>query len=231
MTRRAINLLNMLKSVVQFYVENPMLLTANPALQVAVGKLKVFIIEIESLEQAQAKSAKADTALKGETKNALILAALKVLAGISAHAAAINDTRLKMESDVTEYDLKRMRDNDLITEIHAVYDMATGIATELKVWNVDQPDIDALDTNSAVFNAKDPAIKNIRARSVQATADIKSKMDEAYNFTKDSLDAMMMPVKMSNPTLHGQYLNARNVINLAGAHSKPVTPAAPAPVK
>ena len=221
MTRKAINLLNMLKSVVQFYTENPTILTDKPAIKAAVDKLKALISEIEALEKTQAVGTKTDTALKAETKTALIQAALKVLAGITAHAAATNDTRLKMEADTTEYDLKKMRDNNLILEIRSIYDMATEIAPELKVWEVEQADIDALDTNSAAFDAKDPAIKNLKARSVQATADIKSKSDEANNLCKDSLDAMMLPFKMSNPTLYGHYQNARTMINTAGGHSKP----------
>lgn len=231
MTRKSINLLSMLKSVVQFYAENPTLLTDKPALQAALEKLKAFIHQIELLEQEQAKNTKAETALKGETKVTLINAILKVLGGVAAHAAATNDTRLKMEADVTEYELKKMRDNSLILEAHAAHELATDIAAELVIWNVTQADIDAIDTNSAAFDAKDPAIKNIKARSAQATADIKAKLDEAYNFTKDSVDAMMLPFKISNPTAYGHYQNARTIINTAGGHSKAVATEASATVK
>jgi len=66
---------------------------------------------------------------------------------------------------------------------------------------------------------------------VQATADIKTKLDESYTFTKDSIDAMMQPFKMSNPTTYGHYQNARTIINTAGAHKKGTTPDAGAGVK
>lgn len=220
MTRKSINLLNMLKSVVQFYAENPRLLTDKPALKAAVDKLKAFIAEVEAFEQTQAKNTKTETALKAETKVTMIQAALKVLAGLAAHAASTNDTGLKMEADITERDLSKMRDNDLIIEIHAIYELALQLVDELAIWNVTQTDIDALDIHSNSFEAKDPAIKNIKARSTQATAEIKFKLDEAYNFTKDSLDAMMLPVKMSDPTVYGHYQKARTIINTAGAHSK-----------
>lgn len=220
MNRKSINLLDMLKSVLQFFTENPQLLEGKPALQAAVEKLRAYISEVEALEQAQAKNSKTETALKGETKTSLINAALKVLAGIGAHAAAINDTRLKMDSDMTEYDLNRLRQNDLITEIHSIHEMALPIAPELITWHVAQADIDALDTNSTAFDAKDPAIKNIKARSAKATADIKAKLDEAYNFTKDSLDAMMLPYKMTDPTAYGLYQKSREIVHIAATHSK-----------
>lgn len=224
MTRDQINLLSMLKSVVQFFNENPTLLTGKTALQDALDKLKAYIHEIELLEQEQAKNAKADTALKGETKVALINAILKVFAGIAAHAAATNDTSLKMAVDVSENDLNKLRDNNLIVEAHAAYELALPLAADIAVWEVTQADIDALDTHSAAFDAKDPAIKNIKARSTQATKDMKVKLDKAYNFTKGTLDPMMLPVKMSNPTVYGQYQNARTIINTAGGRSKAAAP-------
>jgi len=231
MTRKEINLLSMLKSVVQFFDENPTLLSDKPALKAAVEKLRAFIAEIEALEQTQAKGTKADTALKAETKVSLMNAILKVYAGITAHGAATNDTRLKMAADVSEYDLKKMRDNYLISEARKAYELSLPLATELVTWHVSQADIDALDTNSAAYDAKDPAIKNIKARSKQATADIKTKLDESYSFTKDSIDAIMLPFKMSNPTTYGHYQNARTIINTAGAHKKGTTPDAGAAVK
>jgi hypothetical protein len=218
----------MLKSVVQFFFENSALIMSKPALQAAVEKLKAYIHDIELLEQQQAKKAESEIALKGETKTALINATLKVLAGITAHAAATNNTALKITADITKNELKSLRDNDLITQVHAIYETATNIAYELQTWNVTQEDINAIDTHSATFDAKDPAIKNIKARSAQATADIKAKLDEAYNFTKDTLDAMMMPVKISNPTAYGQYQNARTIINTAGGRKKGTTPGASA---
>lgn len=220
MTRKEINLLNMLKSVVHFYVENPQLLIGKPALEAAVNRIKTLIGDVEALEQAQAKNSKAETALKGETKTALINAALKVLAGLSAHAAATNNTALKMEADFTERDLTKMRDNDLISKSRSFYELALPFAPELVTWHVMQADIDALDTNSTAFDAKDPAIKILKNRSVEATAAIKAKLDEAYNFTKDSLDAMMLPYKMTEPTAYGLYQKVREIVHIAATHSK-----------
>jgi hypothetical protein len=220
MTRKEINLLSMLKSIVQFYNENAMLLSDKPALQAAVEKLKAYIAEVEALEQKQIRGSKADTALKAETKTDLINAMMKVYAGIAAHGAATNDTRLKMAADFSDYELKKMRDSNLVAEAHALYELAVPIAPQLITWHVMQFDIEALDTNSAAFDAKDPAIKNIKARSVQATADMKAKLEEAYDFTKDSLDAMMLPFKIVNPSAYGHYQKAREIIHIAGAHSK-----------
>ena len=226
MTRKAINLLNMLKSVAEFYTENPTTLVNKPALKTAVDKLNTFIGEIEALEKTQAKNTKTDTGLKAETRAALINAALIILAGMAAHAAATNDTSLKMEANITKRDLNKMRGNKLLTTAHSIFESAAAIASELVIWDVTSADISMLNINSAAFDAKDPLIKNIKARSVKATAEIKLKLDEARIFTKTTLDAMMLPLKMSNPTLYRQYKEARTIIHTAGARKKgtPVPP-------
>ena len=224
MTRKGINLLSMLKSIVQFFTENAALIADKPALLAALARVKVMISDIEALQDTQAIGTRPDTALKSETKVELIKANLVVLAGIGAHGAATNDTRLKMAADVTEYDLRRMRDNDLLLQSHSTRETALPIAPALLIWDVTQNDIDALDTTSSLYNAKSPEIRNIKARSKQATDDIKRKLDEANDFVKDTLDAMMLPFKKVNPTFYGNYLIASDVINLAGARRKGTTP-------
>lgn len=227
MNRREINSLSMIKSIVQFFTENLSLISDKPALKAAYEKLKALVAEIEALEQAQIVDTKADTALKSETRATLSAAILKVTAAIAAHAAATSDTRLKMAADITENDLKRLRDNALVVEARSLYETAVEIAPELLVWSITKPDIDAIDTHSASFDAKDPAIKNIKARSVQATADLKTKTDEAVNYLKNTVDAMMLPFKTTAPLAYSHYLKAREVINIAGGHSKAPAPETP----
>lgn len=224
MKRTQINLLNSMKSIVQFFTENPNLLNDKPSLKVAVDKLKVMIGEMEALQKTQGTSAKADVALKSETRTTLEQANAKVLAGVKAVGAATNDTRLKMASDLTDYDLGRMRDNALINQSHTTYELALPLIAQLAEWDVTADDVEAVNTNSTAYDAKDPAIKNIKARSTQATDELKNKSKEATAFIKDTLDDMMLPLKASNPSLHGQYIKARTIINTAGGHSKGTTP-------
>ena len=89
------------------------------------------------------------------------------------------------------------------------------------MWKITKDDVEALNTNSATFEAKDPAIKNIKSRTTQATEDMKNKQTEVSTFLKDTLDVFIAPFKFSDATLFGQYQKARSVINMAGAHNKP----------
>ena len=221
MTRKIINFVDMLKAVDQFFTEHPELLVDNPALQASIVSLKAFIADFDKLDKAQAEKSTTAFALKAETRTSLTANIQKVYAGIKAHATATNDTALKMEVDITDTELKRMRDHVLLQEGRSGYELAKPLITELKMWKITKDDVEALNTNSATFEAKDPAIKNIKSRTTQATEDMKNKQTEVSTFLKDTLDVFIAPFKFSDATLFGQYQKARSVINTAGAHSKP----------
>jgi hypothetical protein len=221
MNRKIINFVDMLKAVDQFFTEHPELLTNNPALQASVSRVKVFITDFDNLDKAQSEKSSTAFALKAETRTSLTANIQKVYAGIRAHATATNDTVLKLEVDITDTELKRMRDHVLLQEGRSGYELAKPLINDLKMWKITEDDVEALNTNSATFEAKDPAIKNIKSRTAQATEDMKNKQAEVSTFLKDTLDVFIAPFKFSDATLFGQYQKARSVINTAGAHSKP----------
>ena len=224
MTRTEMNQFNMMQSVDQFFTINLLLLSSNPAIGTNVARLKTLIADINAISQVQAVSTKADTTIKADIKNNLIDGALKVAGGMSAHAAATGDTRLKMIADITITDLTRMRETDFTIKIRAIYDAALPIAEALEVWGVTQADIDGLNTGVEEFTNQSPTIRNVKAKTKQATSGLKTKFDEGNDLIKNILDPMMLPFKNLNPTLHGEYLNARAIIDRRATQT-------PAPVK
>ena len=213
MNRTEMNQFNMMQSVDQFFTINLLLLSSNPAIGTNVARLKTLIGEINAISQVQAVSTKADTTIKADIKSSLIDGALKVAGGMSAHAAATGDTRLKINADVTFSDLNKMRETDFTIKIRAIYDAALPIAEALEVWGVTQADIDGLNTGVEEFTTKSPAIRNVKAKTKQATSGLKTKFDEGNDLIKNTLDPMMLPFKNLNPTLHGEYMNARAIID------------------
>ena len=220
MTRKIINFIDMLKAVVQFYNEHPELLTDNPALQESVNKVKAFISDFDAIEKAQGESSSSVVALKSETKTTLINNMLKISAGLNAHAAKTNDTALKLAVDYSEYELKKLRDHILLQESRSWYELALPLVPELGIWKITKDDVEAINTNSDAFEAKDPAIKNIKSRTKQATDDMKAKLTEANTYLKGTLDVYMEPLKFTDATLYGHYTKARTIVNIAGGHSK-----------
>ena len=213
MNRTEMNQFNMMQSVDQFFTINLLLLSSNPAIGKNAARLKTLIGEINAISQVQAVSTKADTTIKADIKSSLIDGALKVAGGMSAHAAATGDTRLKMIADISFSELNKMRETDFTIKIRAIYDAALPIAEALEVWGVTQADIDGLNTGVEEFTTKSPTIRNVKAKTKQATSGLKSKFDEGNDLIKNTLDPMMLPFKNLNPTLHGEYMNARAIID------------------
>ena len=223
MTRVEMNQFNMMQSVDQFFTNNQSLISSNPAIVAACNKLKSLIGDINSESQVQAVSTKAGSAVKADLKSSIINTVLKVAAGMAAQAASTADTRLKIAADITRSELSKMRDADLLIKTHAIHEAALPLVTELTIWGVTQSDIDALASIADEYSTQSPDIRNLKVKTVQATTDLKAKFDETNGLIKNTLDPMMLPFKNLNPTFHGEYLNARAIINLGGGHT--ATPA------
>jgi len=219
MNRVEMNQFNMMQSVDQFFTNNQSLISSNPAIVAAVNKLKSLIGDINSQSQVQAVSTKADSAVKADLKSSIIDTVLKLAAGMAAQAASTVDTRLKITADITRSELKKMRDADLLIKTRAIHEVALPLLTELAIWGVTKADVDALASMANEYSTQSPDIRNLKAKTVQATTDLKAKFDETNTLIKSTLDPMMLPFKNLNPTFHGEYLNARTIMNLGGGHS------------
>lgn len=223
MNRKLINFVDMLKAVLQFYVEHPELLTENPSLQLAVDKVNAFVNQFAVLDNAQAEDKEGLVELKKETRNTLIVNVQKVSSAVKAYATSIADSVLKRSVDFPDTYFSHMRDHVLLQQARCIYEIAFPIKDKLGTWTTSSDDVEAINTNSDVFEAKDPAIKNIKSRTKKASDDLLAKQTEANNYLKETLDVYMKPLKYSNPSLHGQYENARTIVNIAGAHGKTKT--------
>ena len=220
MNRKEINLLGMLESVVEGLDINEPLISNKPAIMAVKSRLKRNIVVVKGLQQKQAVGTKADTAIKNYKREDMTANLLNVAAGITAVGAEKNDIRLKMAGAVTEPALNGMRESDLVIRAHEVYETAMSIAPELVTWGISQDEIDDLGASSDSYLSQNPTIRNIKAKSVEATTEIKQKLNESYSLVKDPLDALMLPFKKINPTFYGEYLNTRLIIDRAATHPK-----------
>ena len=220
MTRKEIDLLTMMESVTEGLDNNISLISDKPSIMAAHTKLKGNIAEIKLLKQKQAVSTKADTAIKIYQREDMTANFLVVLAGVAAVGVEKNDVRLKMGSVTTEAALIHMRESNLVQKGHELYELAITIAGELSAWNVTQEDIDDLGASTDSYLDHNPTIRNIRAKSTQATAEMKAKIDESYMLIKDQLDTLIVPFKRINSTFYGEYMNTRIIISHAATHTK-----------
>ena len=230
MTRKEMNLLNMFKSTDLFLTANKDLLKNFEPIIASGGRIKTGIDVIETLSEKQAKDTKVHTELKVNEKDVLDKLTLKVSTAMSAVAAATNNVELKLVSDLKKSNLIRMRENDYFIKVQSVYKSALPLAAQLVVWGVTADDIEALNTMSNSLQKRTPDIRNVKVVTKQSTAELKQKVAEINLEIKDTLDKLMKPMNVLNPTLYGQYTNARKILDKA-ATQKPTNKEIMKPVK
>jgi hypothetical protein len=221
MNRKEIDLLTMMESVTELLDNNISLINDKPSIVNILAILKENIVNIKQLKQKQAVSTKADYAIKEYRKEDMIANFLVIQAGVGAVGIEKNDVRLKTWSVTTEADLNHMRESKLVQKGHELYELAMPIAPELLGWKVTQQEIDDLGASTDSYLDQNPTIRNIRAKSTQATAEMKLKLDESHSLIKNELDTLIVPFKKINPTFYGEYMNTRIIISHAATHPKP----------
>lgn len=218
MNRKEINQFDMLQSVDQFLTKNESFIHNKPSLVTAHQQLQSINADIFELNQKQSISTTTETKVKGNQKKEMIQLIMKVTGAMAAHAASTDDVKLKMTATVSEWELKNMRENDLVIKVKYIYDAALPLAAALATWGVTQADLDLLSTDFAEFKQKTPDIRNMRVQSTQATATLKDKFDEGRALLNDKLDPMMLPFKTLNPAFYGEYHSTRAVMGRAAEH-------------
>ncbi len=220
MTRKEMNLVSMFKTTDLFLTTNNEAIKNYESVVQSHLKIKTGISDIEALSGTQSIGTKVQTELKTNEKTDLDTIVIKVTNAMSAEAAATNNVELKIKASLTKSTLLRLRQIDYHNKIQAIYKAALPIADKLAVWGVTMEDIEALNEKSNSYINRTPDIRNVRVVSKQASADMKKKIYATYDEIKLTLDNLMKPFSSLNPTLYGQYLNARAVVDIA-ATQKP----------
>jgi hypothetical protein len=77
-------------------------------------------------------------------------------------------------------------------------------------------DVTTLGDNIAAYLQALPGSRGILNQTKQSTADIQTKLDERRQLLIEKLDVHLLPCKATNPTLYGEYQNARSIVDKAG---------------
>jgi hypothetical protein len=221
MTRNEMNLVNMFKSVDVFLTENHEAVKVfNPIIELH-QRLQAELVEIDDRSEIQANGTKVQTGLKQNEKTELDRIMLKVSDAMSAEAAATNDLELKLVADWPKSLLNRLREGDYHIKVVQVYKAASAIAEKLTKWGVTADEIESLNTLNISRQKRTPDIRNVKVISKQASTELRERIANQNTEIKETLDKLMKPFSTLNPTLYGQYTNARIVVDRSATQTKP----------
>ena len=224
MNRRELNLSGMFLTLEEFLTANLSSIEDKPLIMSVYADLKANNIKIRSLTELQSVSTKADFEIKSEDKQSLLDTAVKVVDGLKVMAATHNDTRLKVETKLSRWDLSRMRESDMIVRLKQLGAVAMPYAEELIQLSITMEELKSLNSDSDKLLKVTPVIKNIEGKSTQATTELGQTIVDTNKMIRETLDPLMLQFKLMNKTLYGEYLNARKVVDRSAGRAPKETP-------
>ncbi|HEY6915202.1 MAG TPA: hypothetical protein VI413_11040 [Paludibacter sp.] len=220
MNRREMNLSGTFQTLEEFLNDNLSSFDGNEPILGVIGELKIKNTKIRSLNELQAKSTEADYAIKSQDEHILIDIAIKVSDGLKVIAASRKDTRLKIEAKVSRWELGRMREGDMFIRLKQLYVAALPFVEDLLSLRVSKDEIDSLNIDESELAKSTPAIQNVKAKTKQATAELRQTIADTNNLIRETLDPLMLEYKIKNPTLYGEFKMARKIIDRAAGQAK-----------
>lgn len=220
MNRKELNFLDMFQTVDLYCSQNKSVFNAFPAILAASQHINLNVTEILDLSKIQSQDNKVESGMKKLERTELDKVMLKVVVGMNALAVAEGNQQLRLQANITKTELTQIREADFLILVDTVYALALPLADKLETWGVTASDIEMLDTKAASFAGRTTVMRNKTAVTKQASTEIKKKTAALNAFLRNDMDTLMEPFATLNPTLYGQYKNARKVIDKAATQTK-----------
>jgi hypothetical protein len=218
MNRKQLNYQAMLESVAALLGLRAADLAVNPLIADNAAILNNILKALRDLKQVQDKTTKGATRAKSEIEKDMTEGIFMVGAALRGYATEAKNYEMLAMATFAESDITHMRESDLADKARTIYEAAEPISAELNIYQVVPETIANLRTNHQDFLAAMNGGRNILVQTKQSTADIESKIAEGLMLLKEKLDVHMLPFKRTNPTLYGEYKNARVIIDRAASH-------------
>ena len=208
----------MLESVAAFLGLRANDLAVNPVIAAIAATLTNILQSIRDLKQVQDRTTKGATRSKSELETGILNGILKICAALKAYATEAKNYELLAVASFTESSIKHLRDSNLADKARTIAEAAAPVVGELNIYLVGQEDVTALSDNIPAYLQALPGSRGILNQTKQSTTDIQTKIDEGRQLLKEKLDVHLLPYKAINPTLYGEYQNARIIVDKAASH-------------
>jgi len=220
MNRRELNLSVTFQTLEEFLNRNLSNFKDNDPILGVIGELKIKNTKIRNLNELLAKSTEADYAVKSTDEHILIDIAIKVSDGLKIIAATRNDAGLKNEARISRWELMHMRGNEMFVRLKQLYATALPFAKELLPLGVSIEEIDSLNIDASELVNSTPAIQNIKAKTKQATAELREIIADTNILLHEMLDPLMLQFEIVDFTLFSEFKNIRKNIDRAAGYTR-----------
>ena len=183
------------------------MVSRTPGLADALNTLETLIGETERHSQGQMDKGTQLTARKNEARLALNAGTLKICAALAAYATVSPDQNVKTLKDkyqITDSEVKRLRDMPLFSFAYTVYGDAMPFASLLEPFAtaVEVAELKDLADN---FNALLPQRRAQQSKSSLSTQNLEDAIAQIDLLLKDTLDVLVKPWEFKNPDFYRAY--------------------------
>jgi len=225
MNKIQINQSRMFGAVELAFDNNSDVLDLFPKLKAAREKFRKGQKLINQYRQVQELNASGLTLTKVKLREDLIRQILRFSTVLMAHAAEVEDLKLKTLSDYSETDLKRKSDKVLFDIGDLLLNQALPVKTELTTYAVDDAMIDNMKNLLAVFEIAIPQKRGADNVLKVSTGNIADIFKALNKLLREEIDILMGPLEFTHPDFFKTYMNARIVIDYSGGgKSTPTEP-------
>ena len=219
MRRRLLNKLNSFKTTLKYLVINKIITDKLPAFAAAILKLENLIIQID------AAAKKADTATIGKFQDkfdaaeALIEFLMPFVRALRIYGNSKQLNTLVALGSITETDLSRLNDVELIKKAGEILDAVIANLPALAAYNVTQEKTDLLTAkiNTLSETSGDAhSSTSVRSGAGGSLASLIAQTDELFDKEIDDLAGIL---KSDEPEFYKGYKTARVIHDVVGSHN------------
>jgi hypothetical protein len=193
-----------------------------PGLKAAHEALDNLIRETERHTKDQGNNGTDITKMKDNSRLLLENSIIHIGSSVVATATASDVPllkRLKLKYQVTDSEIRKMRDMQLFTYSYTLYDDANPLASQLEPF-ASADEVMQLKENADNFNALLPQRRTQVSKSSLATANLEEAITQIDNLLIDTIDVLVKPWENKEPDFFKAYKNARLIVDAASRKTK-----------
>jgi CRISPR/Cas system CSM-associated protein Csm2 small subunit len=214
---------SMYLGVKTFFAENMDKATSLPALTKAIADFNqvVGLIETKALEVDAASAGKAKK--KANAEEELLTALIPVKSALAAYASEKNDSELKALTEITESQLRKMRDTDLQKKAEGILKNGEERLTLVGDYGLTQMRLTTLQEKSRAFSDATGEREASVGKRVGARSALMELYDRADRILVERIDNLMKQLRDSDPQVCEEYDSTR-IVREAGLRHRPIAP-------
>lgn len=194
-----------------------------PIFVIIFTEFKALLAKIMTTAQAAGVDLTGVTAGKNTNLDSLAVLVYEFCSNLALFAIRSNNPGLLAKVSLSEYDIKKKKDGDLIIFANEVMGLANQHKASLTDYAMDEADITKLSELIALTKKELPVPEAKYSDRKTAHAELEKLFGETTDFLEEQLDRAVDTIRSRNATFYNAYYFSRNIKNIGIRHDAATT--------